>query len=88
MVVEVSLLMLATMEIIDILQQADGLAEMILHSEIGEEYLLSLYKLQSDKEAQRKISKFTSLKDLFEDVQRFGKYHPDYKRINLETRAS
>lgn len=80
--------MLATMEIIDILQQADGLAEAILHSEIGENYLLSLYKLQSDKEAQRKISKFTSLKDLFEDVQRFGKYHPDYKRINLETREA
>ena len=88
MMVEVSLFMLATMEIIDILQQADGLAEMILHSEIGEEYLLSLYKLQSDKEAQQKISKFTSLKDLFEDVQRFGKYHPDYKRINLETREA
>lgn len=80
--------MLATMEIIDILQQADGLAEAILHSEIGENYLLNLYKLQSDKEAQRKISKFTSLKDLFEDVQRFGKYHPDYKRINLETREA
>jgi len=88
MVVEVSLLMLATMEIIDILHQADGLAEMILHSEIGEEYLLSLYKLQNDKEAQGIISKFTSLKDLFEDVQRFGKYHPDYKRINLETREA
>ncbi|MFJ7638716.1 YlbF family regulator [Peribacillus sp. NPDC097264] len=80
--------MLATMEIVDILQHADGLAETILHSDIGENYLLSLYKLQSDKEAQTKISKFTSLKDLFEDVQRFGKYHPDYKRINMETREA
>ena len=80
--------MLATLEIVDILQKADGLAEMILQSEIGENYLESLYTLKNDEEAQRKISKFTSLKDLFEEVQRFGKYHPDYTRINLETRQA
>ncbi|WP_409305958.1 YlbF family regulator [Peribacillus sp. SCS-155] len=80
--------MLATMERVSILQNADELAEMILHSEIGENYLISLYKMRSDREAQQKISRFVSLKDMYEEVQRFGKYHPDYKRINLETREA
>jgi cell fate (sporulation/competence/biofilm development) regulator YlbF (YheA/YmcA/DUF963 family) len=80
--------MRATMERVSILQQADSLAEMVLNSEIGESYLISLYKMRSDRVAQQKISRFTSLKDMYEEVQRFGKYHPDYKKINLETREA
>ncbi|WP_110929308.1 YlbF family regulator [Bacillus massiliglaciei] len=79
--------MLATMEIVDILQAADELGEMILQSDIGENYLICLYKLKSDKEAQRKIAEFASMKELYEEVQRFGKYHPDYKRVNLSIRG-
>lgn len=58
MVVEVSLLMLATMEIIDILQQADGLAEMILHSEIGKNTSLVYINYKATK---RHSGKFPSL---------------------------
>lgn len=80
--------MLATMERVNILQSADALSQMVLQSEAGENYLLNLYKMRNDREAQRKIREFTSLKELFEEVQRFGKYHPDYKRVNLETREA
>jgi cell fate (sporulation/competence/biofilm development) regulator YlbF (YheA/YmcA/DUF963 family) len=86
MMVEVSYFMLATMESVTILQSADSLAQMVLQSEAGESYLLSLYKMQNDREAQQKIRNFASLKDLYEEVQRFGKYHPEYKRVNLEIR--
>lgn len=79
--------MLATMERLEILNCADELAQMIVTSEIGENYLLSLYKLQNDTDAQAKIKSFTSMKERFEEVQRFGRYHPDYKYVNLETRT-
>ncbi|MDQ0217198.1 YlbF family regulator [Peribacillus cavernae] len=78
--------MLATMERINILQSAESLGQMVLQSEAGENYLLSLYKMRNDREAQQKIRSFSSLKELYEEVQRFGKYHPDYKRVNLEIR--
>ncbi|MGM9928981.1 MAG: YlbF family regulator [Bacillus sp. (in: firmicutes)] len=79
--------MIATMERIEILQSADELVEMISQSEIGENYFISLYKLKNDAEAQQKIQRFVSMKERFEEVQRFGKYHPDYKYVNLETRT-
>lgn len=79
--------MIATLERVQILQCADELAQMIINSEIGENYFISLYKLQNDHEAQLKIKSFTSIKERFEEVQRFGKYHPDYKYVNLETRT-
>ncbi|WP_019242430.1 MULTISPECIES: YlbF family regulator [Bacillus] len=79
--------MLATMERMEILNCSDELAQMILQSEIGENYLITLYKLQNDREAQEKIKSFTIMKTRYEEVQRFGKYHPDYKYVNLETRT-
>lgn len=81
------LFMLATMERMEILHCADELAQMVIQSEIGENYLIKLYKLQNDVEAQAKIKAFTSMKERFEEVQRFGRYHPDYKYVNLETRT-
>ena len=78
--------MLATMERVEILQRADELAQFVLQSEIGEQYLQTLYNMREDRLAQKKIKQFASMKELFEEVQRFGKYHPDYKRVNLEIR--
>ncbi|WP_042349054.1 YlbF family regulator [Bacillus massiliigorillae] len=79
--------MLATLERVEILQCADELAQMVFESEVGENYLISLYKLQNDAEAQSKIKAFTEMKERYEEVQRFGRYHPDYKYVNLETRT-
>jgi cell fate (sporulation/competence/biofilm development) regulator YlbF (YheA/YmcA/DUF963 family) len=78
--------MLATLERIELLEKAEQLAKMILESDIAENYQISLYKVQNNKETQRKINRFTSLKELYEEVQRFGKYHPDYKRVMNQIR--
>lgn len=79
--------MLATMERIEILDRAEELAADVFQSDVGERYMISLYKLQNDQEAQNKIRAFSEMKERFEEVQRFGRYHPDYKYVNLETRT-
>lgn len=76
------------METIEITEKAENLGKIIIQSEIGENYFKNLYKLKNDKLAQQKIKKFVALKDLYEEVQRFGKYHPEYKRVNLEIREA
>jgi cell fate (sporulation/competence/biofilm development) regulator YlbF (YheA/YmcA/DUF963 family) len=73
--------MLATTERIILLDEAEELAKMILQSDIANAYQISLYKLRSNKESQRKINSFIRVKERYEEVQRFGKYHPDYKLV-------
>jgi cell fate (sporulation/competence/biofilm development) regulator YlbF (YheA/YmcA/DUF963 family) len=79
---------LATLERIELLEHAEQLAKMVLESDIAEQYQICLYKLQNNKETQRKINRFVSLKELYDEVQRFGKYHPDYKKIMTQIRES
>lgn len=84
---EVSFL-LATMEQLEILNQSEELARMIIDSEIVEQYILARKKMLSNKETQKKIQHFVQLKELYEDVQRYGKYHPDYKEIMTKVRLA
>ncbi|MDZ5470670.1 YlbF family regulator [Bacillus sp. 31A1R] len=77
--------MLATSERIEILDQAEELANMILQSDIAEYYRFCLNKL-SEQDTQRKISAFVKAKEQYEEVQRFGRYHPDYKKIMMDIR--
>jgi cell fate (sporulation/competence/biofilm development) regulator YlbF (YheA/YmcA/DUF963 family) len=78
--------LLDTSERVELLEKADVLAKMIMDSEIAEQYQICLYKLQHNKESQRKINRFVSLKEQYEEVQRFGRYHPDYKRVMSQIR--
>ncbi|WP_409292082.1 YlbF family regulator [Peribacillus sp. SCS-37] len=78
--------MLATLESVEIIEFAENLARAIIESETGEQYFLCLYKMQADRSAQRKIQEFLDIKDLYEEVQRFGKYHPDYREVSLKAR--
>lgn len=80
--------MLTTMETIEILEKAEALGKIVIESEIGEAYFHHLYKMKNDQLAQQKMGKFVALKDLYEEVQRFGKYHPEYKRVNTEIRQA
>lgn len=80
--------MLATIERVELLEYAEDLAKKILESDLAEHYRICLYKLHSSDEAQRKIRHFVSLKNLYEEVQRFGKYHPDYKRVMTQIRVA
>ena len=61
---------------------------MILESDIADQYRVCLYNLQTNEVTQRKIRQFSSLKDLYEEVQRFGKYHPDYKKVMTQIRQA
>ncbi|PMC38321.1 regulator [Bacillus sp. UMB0899] len=78
--------MFVTLENTMIVDHAEQLANLILQSEVVEEYRRSYDILKNNKEAQQLISEFTKIKDLYEDVQRFGKYHPDYRKITKELR--
>jgi cell fate (sporulation/competence/biofilm development) regulator YlbF (YheA/YmcA/DUF963 family) len=78
--------LLATIERLEIQESAEILAAQILQSDVAEEYRRCLYKLQSDKDTQHKVREFNKMKELYEEVQRFGRYHPDYKRVMKEIR--
>jgi cell fate (sporulation/competence/biofilm development) regulator YlbF (YheA/YmcA/DUF963 family) len=78
--------MLATLERVEILNQAESLAKMILQSDVAEQYRQCFYKLKQDQEAQKLIAEFVKMKERYEEVQRFGKYHPDYKIVTSEIR--
>ncbi len=79
-------MMIATFEHVQMVEKAEELAKMIWQSELAEDYHRCLYNLQHDEEAQKLIRAFDSIKERYEEVQRFGKYHPDYRKITLETR--
>jgi cell fate (sporulation/competence/biofilm development) regulator YlbF (YheA/YmcA/DUF963 family) len=78
--------MIATLERLELINQAEELAKMILQSELAEEYRRCYYRLKQDKEAQEMIQRFTKLKEKYEEVQRFGKYHPNYHEVMKEVR--
>lgn len=78
--------MFATLEGVQLLETAEQLAKMVLESDIAEHYRICLNNMKKNKETQRKIRRFVSLKELYDEVQRFGKYHPDYKRVMLQIR--
>jgi len=78
--------MFATMESLRLQNEAYDLANMILQSEAAEHYRKCYKRLREDEEAGRIIDSFTKIKEQYEDVQRFGKYHPDYKEISKKMR--
>ncbi|TGB05031.1 YlbF family regulator [Halobacillus salinus] len=79
--------MLATMEIVDLLDRSEAIGEMIMNSETMQEYQQAKFALENDKEAQRLIKQFADMKEHYEDVQRFGRYHPDYSTIMKKVRS-
>ncbi|MGG3574426.1 YlbF family regulator [Bacillus gobiensis] len=78
--------MYATLESLQIQSEANQLANMILSSEIAEEYRICHARLRQDQEVQKLISDFAKIKEQYEDVQRFGKYHPEYREISKKMR--
>lgn len=78
--------MLVTMSTLELMEETDALSQAILLSEPFSEYKRTKNELEEDKEAQESIRRFNAVKEQYEDVQRFGKYHPDYKRISTEIR--
>ncbi len=77
---------IATMDYVAILDRSEELGKMILDSDVMEAYRHSQKELHEDKEAQKLVQAFSSIKEHYEDVQRFGRYHPDYNTIMKEVR--
>lgn len=80
--------MIGTMEYADILDHTEKVSGMILKSDVVEAYEDSLKALNEDNEAQRLIKAFKDIKSHYEDVQRFGRYHPDYSDIMKKVRST
>ncbi|MDQ0155889.1 YlbF family regulator [Robertmurraya andreesenii] len=78
--------MLATLERMQILDTSEQLSSMILQSEIVDYYYSCLNNIRRNKETLRKIKAFTEAKELYEEVQRFGRYHPDYQQVMRKIR--
>lgn len=76
----------ATMESLALLDLSDELSAMILSSEEANNYLRKKQALQNP-ETQAKVQAFAKIKEAYEEVERFGRYHPDYKEVTRKTRA-
>lgn len=80
------LLMIMTSDWVLILDEADSLSSMILSSTLAETYRQAYQAVYTDKKLVEQINRFNKMKEQYEDVQRFGKYHPDYHTIMKEIR--
>lgn len=78
--------MIASMEYVSILDFTDELGQMVLHSDVMEDYHQKKLTLEQDEEAQQLIKAFLNIKEHYDDIQRFGKYHPDYQSIMKDVR--
>ncbi len=78
--------LLATFERMQLLDTTDQLAAMILESDIANRYRECFFLLKKNEESQRKIKAFMSVKEQYEEVQRFGKYHPNYRQVMVSVR--
>ncbi|GED51868.1 regulator [Brevibacillus borstelensis] len=77
---------LKTVDMTELIIHSHELSTMINQSREVSEYILAKQAMEADKEAQRLLALFERKKDQYEDVQRFGKYHPDYDQISKEIR--
>ncbi|EHJ08608.1 YlbF family regulator [Staphylococcus simiae] len=71
---------------LDILDDIDELADMIVQSETYFQFKQAEQQLANDDEAHLLYQAFLKSKEKYDEVQRFGKYHPDYKQVMMETR--
>lgn len=75
---------IATVENTSLLEKADGLADMVIDSDVAEHYRQCKYQMEHDEQAQSLIRRFNKLKEKHEEVQRFGRYHPEFKTITAQ----
>ncbi|HWL12504.1 MAG TPA: YlbF family regulator [Ureibacillus sp.] len=78
--------MIMTSEWAFILDEADELSAMILSSEQAQKLRIAYNEVYSDEKLVHQIYAFSRMKEQYEDVQRFGKYHPDYHTIMKQIR--
>lgn len=70
-----------------LLEESLTLAEMVSNSSVAIAYRESKFILEKDEEAQKLIARFAKLKEQYDEVQRFGRYHPDFQTVSAEVRT-
>lgn len=75
-----------TIDMAELIENTYQLAEMINESQEVVTYLAAKQQMDHDVEAVRLRKLFEKKKEEFEEVQRFGKYHPDFDRVSKEVR--
>lgn len=80
--------MFMTNEWATIMDHSDNLCIMILSSEPFYRYLDAHRAVYTKPNIVNEINNFAHLKDLYEEVQRFGKYHPDYSTVMKNIRVT
>ena len=80
------IIMIINSDWIYILDATDELNEMILHSNQVIALRAAREDVYNDASLVEQINAFNKMKEHYEDVQRFGKYHPDYQTIMKEIR--
>jgi len=81
-------IMIGTLEYVDILDRSELLGDMIQQSDVMHEFKAARDALYNDSESTKLINAFADMKGHYEDVQRFGRYHPDYREIMKKVRLT
>lgn len=76
-----------TTELIKIQEMSEELARNIVKSDLGLVYIKNKLAMESDRDAQKKISIFLQEKEKFEEINKYGKYHPEYKVQSKKVRT-
>src|SRR5699024_9999459 len=80
--------MIMSIEHVQMLDKADELSQLTNQSEVMRAYQEATNYLLINETAQRLIKNFSNIKQQYEDVQRFGHYHPDYHEIMKNVRST
>ena len=75
-----------TEETVKVLDKIEMLGEMIGNSDLYDAYRQAEQALEADDEAHLLYQAFLKSKESYDEVMRFGKYHPDYQTVMMDTR--
>lgn len=78
--------MFISSEHLAVFEKAEIISTMIIQSQVFKNYEKSLQALNNDTIMQQKIKNFIQTKEQYELVEKYGKYHPDYKELSLKVR--
>ncbi|MCG7334170.1 YlbF family regulator [Sporosarcina sp. ACRSM] len=79
--------MMMSEEWMTIIESAEELTQMLLSSETVNDYQKAHDAVYSDADLVKTIQEFTEMKERYEEVQRFGRYHPDYHIVMKSIRV-
>ncbi|WP_436853601.1 YlbF family regulator [Staphylococcus caeli] len=75
-----------TEETLSILDDIELLSEKILNSRLYYDYKQAELALEQNDEAHLLYQAFLKAKAQYDEIMRFGKYHPEYQKVMLDTR--